>query len=491
MVYVFVMYLHYEPTRESVDKHAVPDWYHDAKFGIFIHWSLSCVPAFAPADRGDIMEILRTSGAKALFANQPYSEWYLNSLRIKGSPAYEYHAKTYGRDFDYYRFADDFNRELVNWSPGSWADLFAQVGAKYVVLVTKHHDGFLLWPSEHPNPRMPELHASRNVVKELTDEVKARGMRMGYYYSSPYDWTFTKKPITDLAMGLARSPASREYREYATAHWYELIDNYEPSVLWSDIGYPAGFNVNELFAHFYNKTPDGVVNERWAQTSRLTRAIVRIPGVRQIIDRIAARLWLQGQTSISSVHHDFVTPEYATLPEISEKKWECVRGIGKSFGYTRQEKPEDFLDVAALVRMLADIVSKNGNLLLNVGPMPGGEIPQVQIDRIKGVGDWLAVNGEAIYGTRPWRRAEGRTAEGIDVRFTQKNGSLFAILLKTPAGREVTIESLKAPDGMCVELLGGERPLAWQQTAAGIAVQFAGPLPDSPAVCLKMTPAAS
>jgi alpha-L-fucosidase len=482
--------MEYQPTRESVDRHVVPEWYHDAKFGIFIHWSLSCVPAFAPADQGDIMQILRNGGPRVMFANQPYSEWYLNSLRIKGSPAYEYHRKTYGADFDYYRFAEDFNRALGAWQPAAWADLFQQVGARYVVLVAKHHDGFLLWPSEHPNPGRPGLHASRNVVKELTDEVKARGMRMGFYYSSPYDWTFTEKPITDLAMSLARAPTSGEYLRYATSHWYELIDTYRPSVLWNDIGYPSGVNVNEIFAHFYNKTPDGVVNERWGQASRLLGALVHVPGVRQAIDWYAARLWLQGHTSPNGVHHDFVTPEYTSFADVREEKWECVRGIGKSFGYNKQEKPDDFLSVRDLVRLLADIVSKNGNLLLNVGPKPGGEIPEVQLDRIKGVGAWLAVNGDAIYGTRPWTTAEGRTTDGGEVRFTSKPDSLFAILMQTPAGQEVTIESLKAVDGMRVELLGCDRPLEWQRAGAGLTVRFGRRLPDSPAVCLKMTPPA-
>jgi alpha-L-fucosidase len=421
--------MEYQPTRESVDRHSVPEWYHDAKFGIFIHWSLSCVPAFAPTDKGDIMDVLRNEGSRTMFANQPYSEWYLNSLRIKGSPAYEHHVKTYVAGFDYYKFADEFNAALGTWDPAGWADLFKEVGARYVVLVTKHHDGFLLWPSEHLNPMKPDLHASRNVVAELTDEVKSRGMRMGFYYSSPYDWTFTEKPITDLAMSLARTPASSEYLRYADSHWRELIDRYDPSVLWSDIGYPGEANLNELFAYFYNKRPDGVVNERWGQTARLMKALVFVPGIRQAIDRYATRLWLQGHTSPPGVHHDFVTPEYTTKSEVSEEKWECVRGIGKSFGYNKQEVPDDFISVPDLVRLLVDIVSKNGNLLLNVGPKPGGEIPEVQVDRIKGVGAWLAVNGDAIYGTRPWQRAEGRTVDGVDVRFTSKPGTLFAILM--------------------------------------------------------------
>ncbi len=424
--------MEYQPTKESVDRHPVPDWYHDAKFGIFIHWTPSCVPAFAPTDKGDIMDILRNEGARAMLANQPYSEWYLNSLRIKGSPAYEYHLKNYGAGFDYYEFARDFNAALDAWDPAGWADLFKQVGARYVVLVTKHHDGFLFWPSKHPNPFRPDLHASRDVVGELTDEVKARGMRMGFYYSSPYDWTFTEKPIVDLATSLARIPDTEEYRKYATSHWYELIDTYDPSVLWSDIGYPSGFNLNELFAYYYNKTPDGVVNERWGQIPKLLSSLLLVPGARQWINWYAKRLWLSGVTSPAGVHYDFVTPEYTTRSEISEEKWECVRGIGKSFGYNKQEVPEDFIGVPELVRLLVDIVSKNGNLLLNVGPKPGGEIPEVQVDRIRGVGAWLEVNGDAVYGTRPWKRAEGRTTDGTEVRFTSKPDTLFAILMKTP-----------------------------------------------------------
>lgn len=483
--------MEYQPTKESVDRHPVPDWYHDAKFGIFIHWSLSCVPAFAPTDKGDIMDILRNEGGKAMLANQPYSEWYLNSLRIKGSPAYQYHLKNYGAGFDYYEFAKDFNAALDTWDPAGWADLFKQVGARYVVLVTKHHDGFLLWPSEHPNPIKPGLHASRNVVGELTEEVKARGMRMGFYYSSPYDWTFTEKPITDLAMSLARIPRSSEYRQYANSHWYELIDRFDPSVLWSDIGYPPGVNLNEIFAYYYNKTPDGVVNERWGQFPGFLRPLLFVPGIRQGLNWYAKRLWLRGVTSPAGVHYDFVTPEYTSFSEVREEKWECVRGIGKSFGYTKQEVPDDFISVPDLVRLLVDIVSKNGNLLLNVGPKPGGEIPEVQVDRIKGVGAWLEVNGDAIYGTRPWERAEGRTADGTGVRFTSKPGCLFAILMETPKGPETFIESLKAADGMRVELLGYDKPLDWEKAGNGIKVRFGHRLPGSPAICLKMTPGPS
>lgn len=480
--------MEYTADRSSVDKHKVPEWYHNAKFGIFIHWSLSCVPAYAPSKKGDIMEILKNEGSRSMLKNQPYSEWYLNSLRIKGSPVFEHHKKAYGEGFDYYEFAKTFNGALDSWNPADWADRFKQAGAKYVVLVTKHHDGFLLWPSKHLNPMRPELHASRNIVEELTEAVKARDMHMGFYYSSPYDWTFTKKPVTDLASAIARIPGSKEYRDYVNSHWYELIDDYDPAILWSDIGYPAKTNINEIFAYFYNKTPEGVVNERWGQAPGSIKHLVLLPVVRQLINRQIRKLMLEGKTSRAGVHCDFETPEYITMPDIKEKKWECVRGIGKSFGYTRDESEEDYMSVFELVQLLADIVSKNGNFLLNVGPKLGGEIPETQRERIAGIGKWLSVNGDAIYGTRPWKRAEGKTTDGLDVRFTSKEGNLYAIFMEAPQDSRVTIEKLKASKEMRIELPGYDKPLDWEQDSRGIRIEFEKRFSDRLAVCIKMTP---
>ena len=481
--------MEFEPTRRSVDGHKVPQWYEDAKFGIFIHWSLSCVPAFAPRDKGSIIEIIKNEGIHSLFANQPYSEWYLNSLRIKGSPAYEHHAATYGAGYDYYNFAEDYNESLAEWSPDAWADLFQGVGAKYVVLVTKHHDGFLLWPSEHLNPLRPGLHASRDVVGELTDAVKARGMRMGFYYSSPYDWTFTSEPIRDFVDGAVLVPAEERYLRYIDAHWHELIDRYEPSVLWSDIGYPPGPNVNELFAYFYNRTPDGVVNDRWSQLPPWMKRIISSRAVRPLVNRLLARSFASGATSPGRVHCDFVTPEYTSFKEINRKKWECVRGMGKSFGYNREEVPEDFINVTELVHLLLDIVSKNGNLLLNVGPMPGGRIPEVQVDILKGIGTWLDINGEAVFGTRPWVRAEGTTPGGTAVRFTRKDGALYAAVMDAPTGNTITISSLKAREGTAINMLGMTGALEWTQRGEDLEVKLGGTLPDQSAYVLKITPA--
>ncbi len=478
----------YHANMISLSGHEVPTWFHDAKFGIFIHWSLSSVPAFAPREKGNIIEILEEEGARQMLANQPYAEWYLNSLRIPGSPVYEHHKATYGLDYDYYGFAEEFNRRLPEWEPDEWAQVFAAAGARYVVPVTKHHDGFLLWPSEHPNPLKPDLHASRDVVGELTDAVRARGMRIGYYYSSLLDWTFTSEPIVDMVGAAVNFPTSPEYAMYAESHWRELIDRYEPSLLWSDIGYPAASRLNALFAYYYNKVTEGVVNDRWAQPHALARWIIERPRVRPLANRLGERMFVKGSTTLVTVHHDYVTPEYATFTDIKKNKWECVRGMGKSFGYNKEEKPEDFIKPDEAVRLLVDIVSKNGNLLLNTGPMPGGKIPDIQLGILKAMGKWLEVNGEAIYGTRPWGRAEGQTAEGPAVRFTSRWNTLYAILLDTPQGGYVTLRDLDVPPGARLTMLGRKKELSWEKAGDGIKVKV-GRVARSAAHSFKITPA--
>ncbi len=191
---------------------------------------------------------------------------------------------------------------------------------------------------------------------------------------------------------------------------------------------------------------------------------------------------------VSDNHHDFETPEYASFSEIREKKWESCRGIGASFGYNRIEGVEQYQSVESLVHSLVDIVSKNGNLLLNVGPMADGAIPPMQVERLEGIGRWLDVNGEAIYGTRPWTVAESSTDGGIDVRFTQANDSLYATLLDTPDALQFEIGGLRMAEGANVQLLGRPGELAWRQTDGGVALSMTASLGDAPAHALKITP---
>jgi alpha-L-fucosidase len=467
--------MRYESTLESVRRHSAPEWFHDAKLGIFIHWGLYSTPGWAPAT-GPLPDVVATQGWHGWFSRNPYAEWYMNSIRIPGSSSAQYHAEHYGADFAYEQFAPAFNAAIADWDPLVWAELFAAAGARYVVLTTKHHDGFLLWPSAHPNPSRPGYQAARDLVGDLASAVRARAMRMGLYYSGGLDWTFNDRVIADIADLFAGTPQSPEYVAYTDAHVRELIDRYAPAVLWNDIAYPAAANLPELFAHYYNSVPEGAINDRFIQAGA--------PGA----DGPPAGPDAPELPLPTPAHFDFRTPEYASFSNIRAEKWESCRGLGFSFGYNRNETVESMLSPAELIRSFVDIVSKNGNLLLNVGPMGDGTIPPEQRERLLALGGWLATNDAAIYGTRPWSRAEGRAADGTPVRFTQSGGALYAILLDTPPARQVLIEGLHADAQLHAALLGRPANLAWKQTENGLAITLPE-LPTTPAHSLRLDPA--
>jgi alpha-L-fucosidase len=186
------------------------------------------------------------------------------------------------------------------------------------------------------------------------------------------------------------------------------------------------------------------------------------------------------------VHYDFRTPEYATYPEIRTVKWECCRGLGRSFGYNRMEEDEHHISVPDLVHSFVDIVSKNGNLLLNVGPMADGTIPAPQLDRLSGLGAWLAVNGEAIYGTRPWTRAEGTTASDIPVRFTAGPDALYAILLGAPQGSEVVLKDLDIDERATIGMLGHKGDLSWIREGENVVVSLSGEFGETCATAFRI-----
>ena len=238
----------FQPTLESVKAHQIPNWFNDAKLGIFVHWGLYSVPAWAPLT-GELGKVIAQEGGWLnWFSNNPYAEWYQNSLAIGQGATYEHHVKTYGADFKYEDFAPMFNEAVRNFNAGKLADAIKRAGAQYAVLTTKHHEGFLLWPSTQPNPIKPNWQLQRDVVGELTAAVRERGLSMGLYYSGGLDWTFNThviKDIGDLFMGVPQTP---EYEAYATGHFRELIARYQPSVIWNDIGYPAVANLPSLFA---------------------------------------------------------------------------------------------------------------------------------------------------------------------------------------------------------------------------------------------------
>ena len=441
----------YEPDWLSISQHPLPRWFDDAKLGIFIHWGLYSVPAWAPPS-GELGKV----DPKQWFTRNPYAEWYLNTMKIKDSPTWKHHVETYGENFDYLEFAPTFNKEVRKWKPEEWADLFRKAGARYVVLTTKHHDGFTLWPSRVRNPhRTPEQSGTeRDLVGELTQAVRRQGLQMGLYYSGGLDWSFEGAPIAYFPDLLKRVPQSEEYAKYADAHWRELIERYQPAVLWNDINYPKKGDLANIFAEYYTKYPDGLINNRF--------------GVE---------------------FADFTTPEYARYDKITEKKWESCRGLGFSFGYNQAEGPEHVLSADNLIDLLVDIVSKNGNLLLNIGPRPDGTISELQVERLRALGKWLARNGEAIYETRPWVRPGTKTADGVDVRFTQRGKSVYAILLDKPKSSQVALPSVLAPDAMKVQLLSFPLSLEWSQEGNDIVISLPATMAGDHAWALKMTPA--
>lgn len=447
----------FEPKFASLEKHELPGWFDDAKLGIFIHWGIYSVPAFAPPSEqfGKLPET-------EFFKKNPYAEWYFNSMRIEGTATHEHHLKTYGKDFDYYRFGETFNQEVKKWNPAEMADIFKSVHAQYVVLTTKHHDGFTLWPSEVKNPHKPDAHSTRDIVGELAGAVKERGLRMGVYYSGGIDWSFRPVIIDGSQDGPKITPEDG-YADYADAHIRELIARYQPAVLWNDIRYPEKSGLLKIVADYYNTYPEGVINNRWGK-------------------------WIPA---------DFTTAEYEVHPTIVAKKWEGNRGIGNSFGYNRVETAAHMLSVNELVDSFVDIVSKNGNLLLNVGPQPDGTIPEMQLERLRGLGKWLDTNGGAIFGTRPWVDCSG-SLEGnkdLQVRFAHraaKDGApakVYAFLLDKPADRKIVFSRLvPATADTTVRLLGNPDPLPSRRVGDGFEIELPENLPDSPAYALEISP---
>lgn len=440
----------YEPTLASLDSHPLPQWYAGAKLGIFIHWGLYSVPGWAPLSHPE-----HDFASRDYIKNNPYAEWYLNVMRIPGSPTQAYHIEHYGANFSYYDFAPVFNRESKKWNPEEWAEIFRDAGARYVVLTTKHHEGFTLWPSTtmNPNPSIPQdqRHAERDIVGELTAAVRKQGMKMGLYYSGGYDWTFNSGPI-ETALDYERvKPETQAYGDYAFAQIHELIDRYHPAVLWNDIDWPKTGRAMQVESDYYNAVPDGVVDDRF--------------GIK---------------------HADFTSPEYQKLDKISPKKWEECRGLGQSFGYNRAEGEAETIAPADLIALLVDIVSKNGNLLLDVGPEDNGTIPPVQMERLKALGTWLKQNGDAIYDTVPWERAVGKTAEGDDVRFTRKGSDLYATILGTPKKGTATIVGVTARAGMQVTMLGDRKALETKDGDGNLQVTLPEHLPGQYAYVLKL-----
>jgi alpha-L-fucosidase len=424
------------------------------------------VPAFAPVD-ADIGALVR-SGRRDALAWSPYSEWYENSLRFAASPVAQHHRAVYG-DRPYTDFAAEWEAGLEHWDPDDWAARFAATGARYVIFVAKHHDGYCLWPTEVAHPSRGGWHSRRDVVGELGEAVRGRGLRFGIYYSGGLDWTFDARPIGSMAEMLDAIPRG-DYPSYAESQVRELIERYRPSVLWNDIAWPAeGKQLWPLFAHYYERVPDGVVNDRWMPWSPAVAA-ARSGMVRRAIDGVVRRQAKRdaGVIPPRPPHFDVRTPEYVVFDDVQRTPWECVRGMDQSFGHNASSRPEHFIGQDELLWMLVDIVAKGGNLLLNVGPRGvDAQIPDAQLTRLDWLGRFVTPNADAIFATRPWVVPGTVTSAGNDVRYTARDRCVYAFV-RTPVA-SVTLPDVRSTATTAVTTLAGT-PLPWHDTSAGLVV---------------------
>lgn len=427
---------------ESVNTHQVPKWYDDCKFGIFIHWGIYSVPAYAP-HTWELGEV----DSKEWFADNPYAEWYYNSLNIGKGPTYEHHMEKYGKDFKYEDFIPMWKAE--NWDPAKWAELFKKAGAQYVVLTTKHHDGFCLYPSKYTDFNCVKMGPKRDITGELTDAVRAEGIRMGLYYSGLIDWQYANDPIFENDDLFGTASPTFEYADYSYKQMMELVDTYEPSLVWNDIGWPKQSEEMMPFflAHYYNKVEEGVVNDRFN-------------------DR----------------YHDFLTKEYKQGKVDRSEKWEMCRGMGLSFGYNENEGDDQIISEQGLISLLVGTVANNGNLLINIGPKADGTIPAEQERRLLVLGSWLETNGEGIYETRCSRRESVVSDNGTAVHFTAKGSDLYVFV----DGLKKGMDTVEIPNVFGELISLDQRVQAeYQTTATGTRINLKNYSEDMYTLCFK------
>lgn len=392
-----------------------PAWFRRAPFGIFIHWGAYSVPAWA-----EPIGELGTVDDRRWFRHNPYAEWYLNTIRIDGSPAQRHHRQTYG-DAPYDHFLDLW--KAGRFDAGRLMDVVAGAGADYVVPTTKHHDGIALWDAPGTGTRNT-VHRGpkRDLVDEMAEAARERGIRLGLYYSGGLDWHARPMPPheTERSVHDTGRPKDADYARYCSTHVRDLVDRYAPDILWNDIDWPdEGKHFGEqglgaLFEHFYARTPEGVVNDRWGDT-----------------------------------HHDYATSEYQAASESeSEAEWENTRGIGLSFGYNQVEGPEHCLDGPGIARHLTDVVSRGGRLLLNVGPKADGTIPENQLVALRVLGEWMRGAKPVLVAARP-------ASASVDVV-----GQGWARAVETDRGLVLLVDQ---PDG-------GSEPVTVSGLGPGLAV---------------------
>ncbi len=439
----------YQPNWESLDSRPVPQWFKDSKFGIFIHWGVYSVPGWC------------TKGN--------YAEWYQYGLQTNDSTRIKFHKQKFGNR-TYYDLGNDFKAELFN--PDEWAKLFEQSGAKYIVLTSKHHDGFTLWPSKEANKtwgfpwNATDIGPKRDLLGDLFKAVRKTSVHAGMYYSL-FEWfnPLWKKDKSKYAI------------EHAWPQMKELINTYQPDVFWTDGDWEASENVwksKEFLAWMYNESPvkDKVVTyDRWGSEVRFKHGAV-------------------------------FTPEYQPDLDFEDHYWEESRGMGFSYGYNREEDAWDYNSAQSLVLQLIDKVSRGGNFLLDIGPDEHGKIPPIMQERLLQIGEWLKINGEAIYNTVKWKIpsqwSEGRTGykptnssgdlllkltvdpdPGYAVKevfytYNENTNILYAIFPKYPGNKKLLLKDMQLPVAATIDFLSTREKLSWDREGENTVIN----LPD-------------
>lgn len=509
----------------------IPEWYPKAKFGIFIHWGPGAVPGWAPQTTLNTQQMIKEEGLTYYFANNPYSIWYFNSMRIPGSPTQDYHKKVWN-DQSYDIFGPMFNEQSAKDGHKyfeEWAEVFKHAGARYVVPVSKHHDGFTLWPTKVPH-RKKDWGSKVDLIGKLREQVIAKGMRMGVYYSGMYDWSWNSVGIRNGFTAAFNGYQSTESVAYMDAHVRELIDLYKPEVLWNDIGYlthpdsapknPAAFkSLVDLWEYYYKAVPTGVTDDRWYEVpagspalypifsliSRFLASPVSRP-VSAVIDWVLKLVSPSydkpgGLSFPPGAHWDYRTFEYTVPDDIQAGNWELVRGIGLAFLYNRNELQSQWLTFSELVAIFVDVVSKNGNMLLDVGPRADGSLQEHEKTLLLQFGDWMKDYGAALYDTTPWSalapdtyaKADATDAEGgmWNIRFTVAGDALNVFFNSSVSMKEVLLPNVQPADSAVAALWrpGGERSqLVWRKDDAGTWLTLPRDLPDSPLQCVSIDP---
>lgn len=373
----------------------VPDWWRDMKLGVFVHWGIYSVPAWAEVYDGSYIP------PEQSYAHHHYAEWIGNTMRIPGSLAAEYVAEKYGFGTSYEDLADHFDASLFDAT--AIMRTFRSIGAGYVIPTAKHHDGFCLWDTQTTPFNAVNRGPKRDLISEFVRAARAADLRVGLYYSGALDWHVSDFPAIQSNRELfvyRRNDVA--FAKYCAEQLGELISTFRPDILWNDIEWPdAGKGVDDfglaaLLRDYLAQVPSGVVNDRFG-----------IPV------------------------HGHLTREYSDVEEIIDHPWEATRGLGASFGYNQQESNEHVLSAPELVKLLAHTVARNGNLLLNIGLDAAGRIPEIYIPTLNGLAWWMDAHGDAVIGTRPYR---GLGEPNNHWAAVTKNDEVFIYLMQPETG---------------------------------------------------------